>query len=199
MIQSELNKILDKHIKWLNGEEGGEKADLCYVDLCYVDLSYTDLRYANLSYTVLRSADLRYADLRGAVLRGADLRNADLSGALGLQSSLEFMEKNFQKTQEGYIVYKAFGAEYKTPEYWEITENSVLTENVNSNRTETCGCGINVAPLKWIQDRYPNKTIYKLLIKWEWLPGVTVPYNSDGQIRCEKALILGKVDENEMV
>lgn len=229
MNQSELNKILDKHIKWLNDEEGGERADLHYADLsganlcaanlrsadlrsanlCTADLCTANLRSANLRGANLRSADLSGANLCGANLRSADLRSAnlrsanlcgaDLSCALGLQSSSEFMENNFSKTQEGYIVYKTFGAEYNAPKSWKIEEDFVLTENTNSNRAEPYGCGINVAPLEWVKRYFPNRTIYKLLIKWEWLPGVVVPYNSDGKIRCEKAMIIGKVEEDEMV
>lgn len=56
MTKSELNEILEKHRKWLNDEEGGEKA-------------------------TLRGANLRQANLRQANLSGADLRVADLNGA----------------------------------------------------------------------------------------------------------------------
>ena len=66
MTQDELKVILDKHAKWLNGEEGGERADLHSANLRGADLS---------------SADLRGADLCGANLRDADLRDANLSGA----------------------------------------------------------------------------------------------------------------------
>ena len=69
-----LEEILKKHKMWLNGEEGGERADLRYTDLSSVDLTGVDLRYANL-----RGADLRYANLRYANLSDADLRKADLS------------------------------------------------------------------------------------------------------------------------
>lgn len=65
----------------------------------------------------------------------------------------------------------------------------------NANLTNDCGCGINVAPLRWVKKNF-NKQIWKLLIKWEWLPGVVVPYSTDGKIRCERAMILGRVDEN---
>ena len=58
MTTGKLQEILDKHKKWLNEEEGGERADLSYADLSYADLI---------------GADLRRADLRGADLRGADL------------------------------------------------------------------------------------------------------------------------------
>ena len=71
--QSELNEILAKHKKWLNGEDGGEQANLRSANLRYADLSSANLRYVNLSY-----ADLRYADLRSADLRSANLRHADL-------------------------------------------------------------------------------------------------------------------------
>ena len=49
MTELELKEILEKHNKWLNNKDGGEKADL-------------------------RGADLRGADLRGADLRGANLK-----------------------------------------------------------------------------------------------------------------------------
>ena len=52
----DLDKILELHKKWLNDEEGGERA-------------------------YLREADLREANLRGANLRGANLIEADLTGA----------------------------------------------------------------------------------------------------------------------
>ena len=56
MNATDLKTILDKHKKWLNNEEGGERADL-------------------------RDANLRRADLQGADLQRADLRDANLQGA----------------------------------------------------------------------------------------------------------------------
>ena len=76
MKREDLQKILELHTLWLDGEEGGVRADLRSADLQYANLRYADLQYANL-----RSADLRGADLRGAYLQGADLRGADLQGA----------------------------------------------------------------------------------------------------------------------
>lgn len=66
MTQAELDEVLAKHKKWLNEEDGGERADLQYADLQGADL---------------RGADLRDADLWHADLQGADLRDADLQGA----------------------------------------------------------------------------------------------------------------------
>ena len=56
-------EVLQRHAKWLQNEEGGEKADLRDADL--------------------RDANLWDADLRGANLRDANLRGANLRGAVG--------------------------------------------------------------------------------------------------------------------
>ena len=71
-----IKEILAKHQKWLNGEAGGERADLCDADLRDADLCDADLRGANLCGANLRGANLCSADLRRANLRDADLRGA---------------------------------------------------------------------------------------------------------------------------
>lgn len=76
-----LKEILEKHMKWLNEEAGGERADLYGADLSGADLSGADLCEANLRGADLYRADLRGTDLCGADLRGADLCEADLRGA----------------------------------------------------------------------------------------------------------------------
>ena len=86
MTSEEIKKVLDSHQKWINDEDGGERADLCGADLsgadlCGADLSEADLRVATLSGADLSGADLSGADLRVATLSGADLRGADLSRA----------------------------------------------------------------------------------------------------------------------
>ena len=96
-----LNEILEKHLKWLRNEDGGElanlrganlyganlrganlyEANLYEADLYEADLYEADLYEANLRGADLRGANLRGADLRGANLYGANLRGADLRGA----------------------------------------------------------------------------------------------------------------------
>ena len=44
----DIKLILEKHAKWIRGEDGGERADLCGADLCYANLCDADLCYANL-------------------------------------------------------------------------------------------------------------------------------------------------------
>lgn len=93
-----LETILEKHKRWVNFKEGGEKARLDNVDLSYVDLSGvnlfevdlynanltganlsdTDLSYANLSCANLRKANLNYTNLKYANLSNANLNNTNL-------------------------------------------------------------------------------------------------------------------------
>lgn len=192
-----LDKILNTHKKWLKGEDGGIRANLIRANLSYVDLRDADLRdanlsRANLSCVDLRDANLSRADLSGAYLSCASLKGTNLSGAKGVLSATDYMQYKFGRTNDGYIVYKTFGGSYTASGKWEIKPGSVLTENVNFNRAENCGCGINVAPLEWVRGHY-NGDIWRCLIRWEWLPGVCVPYNTDGQIRCERVELLSIV------
>lgn len=166
MKKETLAEIVERHKKWLNDENGGIRANL---------------RNADLSW-----ANLRNANLRNANLSGADLRDVDLSGAKGLVDAIDYMAAHFKRTKDGYIVYKAFGGTCA------VGAGEIIAEVCNPSRTDACGCGINVAPIDWVQEHYDGD-IYKLLIRWEWLPGVVVPYNTDGKIRCSRAQIIGKV------
>ena len=170
-------------------------ADLSGADLRAADLHRANLRVADFSGADLRWANLRGANLRRACLSVADLRRADLrdtnlSGATGLLPAVNFLEAHFERTGAGYIAYKTFNATYAAPTAWEIKEGSVISENVNFDRCTECGCGINVAPLEWAKREYVNGPIWKVLIRWEWLCGVCVPYMSDGKIRCERVELL---------
>ena len=163
MAQEKLDKILAAH------KQGGG-ADLCRADLSEADLSEADLRWADLS--------------------GANLGGADLSGATGLLSAVDFLEAHFERVEAGYIAYKTFNVTYEAPAAWEIKKGAVISENVNFDRCTECGCGVNVAPLEWVKREYGYPGIWKVLIRWEWLCGVCVPYMSDGKIRCERVELL---------
>ena len=51
LTQSEIGEKLQKHNRWLNGEDGGEKADLSDSDLSYSDLRYSNLRGSDLDFS----------------------------------------------------------------------------------------------------------------------------------------------------
>ena len=165
-----------------------------WADLSRADLSRADLSGADLSGADLLWADLSGAELLGADLLGAKLSGADLSGAKGLTSAADFLKTHFEQTEAGYIAYKTFNSRYRAPSAWSIEEGSIIEENVNFDRCTNCGCGINVAPIEWVERRYRG-AVWKVLIRWEWLAGVCVPYMSNGQIRCERVELLEIVKE----
>lgn len=109
MNQDELNRILQLHAKWLNGQKGGNRADLSYAELknaylSYADLSYADLSNADLSYANLTGADLSNANLTDTNLTGAYLSNAKLKGVYADETTAFF---HLQCPEEGsYIAYK---------------------------------------------------------------------------------------------
>lgn len=104
MTATELKEILEKHKKWLNGEDGGERADLHNADL-----RGADLIGANLSGANLRDANLSGADLRLANLSGTNLDYSCLPlwfGSLGAQ---------FDDRQIIQILYHAVKAGTESP------------------------------------------------------------------------------------
>jgi uncharacterized protein YjbI with pentapeptide repeats len=160
-------------------------ANLRGANLCSADLSGADLCSADLS-----GANLSGANLSGAYLSGTNLRHADLSGVIGLLSQIDYLKNNFEFTNNGIIVYKTFGLYYQPSNNWLVEKNEIITENCNFIRTTECGCGINFATLEWIIGNNTNLSIWKCLIKWEWMAGICVPYNTDGKCRCEKLQLL---------
>ena len=102
---TELKAIIDKHAKWLRGEDGGGRADLCGADLRGADLRGADLRGADLFNADLCGADLRGANLRGADLRGANLFNADLCGADLFKADLCGAKNNDKITWNAYTAF----------------------------------------------------------------------------------------------
>ena len=172
-------------------------ADLSVANLRGANLRGADLSVANLRVANLSKADLSEANLSGANLSGANLREANLSGAEGLLRTVDFLEARFERTDRGYIAYKTFGSLYQAPDTWKIEPGAVIEETVNFDRCTTCGSGINAAPLEWVRKEYPDGTIWKVLIRWEWLCGVCVPYMTDGKIRCERVELLETVSREE--
>ena len=213
MTKDKLNEVLGSHRSWLSGA-GGARANLSDANLSGANLSWANLSDANLRGANLRGANLRGANLRGADLRranlsganlsganlsdanlsGANLSGANLSGAKGLLQTADFMATNFERTPDGYIAYKTFNSQYRAPDAWEIKPGSIIEETVNFDRCTECGSGVNVAPLKWVQENQKGE-IWKVLIRWEWLCGACIPYNADGKIRCERVELLGIVSE----
>lgn len=125
--KTELNKTLELHKMWIDGKEGGIKADLRGANLRGADLRGADLRGA-----ALRGANLRYADLRDASLRGADL---DFScfpiwcGGLHIKTDRRIMAQ---------LAYHFCAQDCDDPDYLKA-RNAILDFANTFHRVEECG------------------------------------------------------------
>ena len=84
MEQKELDAVLEAHLKWLRGKDGGIRADLYGADLSEANLCGANLYGADLRGANLYEADLHGANIHGANLYGANLYRADLANAYGI-------------------------------------------------------------------------------------------------------------------
>jgi len=197
----QLSDILDSHKKWLLAQ-GGERANLRGADLSEANLSEANLSRANLRGADLSGANLRGADLSGANVRGANLSGADLSGAdlreaNGVLDPAAWLADNLDRDDAGYIVYKRIGAGRTfrdPPAGWTIAPGEYLVGVVNPDRGTECGCGVNVGTLSWCNENYTDATLWRCLIEWHDLPGIVVPFNTNGKIRAGRVRLLEIVE-----
>lgn len=218
--KDKLDDMLNLHRDWCDSDgKCGKRfefhGDLCFSDLSEAKLNGADLKDANLNGAILSHANLSEANLNGATLInanlpyvnliGADLSNADLFGAnlfgvdlrdvKGLMSKEEYLDKFFEKTDDGYVVYKVFGLFYDPNPDWVIEPGSVIEEpSCDMDRRFPSGAGINVAAKHYLIGACANgcirRPIWRCLIRHEWLDGVCAPYTSASTLRCNKLQLI---------
>lgn len=81
MTKKEFNEAIERHKRWLLGEEDGVPADISWQSIKWIDLSGANLSGANIRRTNLKDSDLSGANLSGATLQWANLNGANLKGA----------------------------------------------------------------------------------------------------------------------
>ena len=101
----DIKLILEKHAKWIRGEDGGERADLRGANLRDADLCGANLYGADLCDADLYGADLCDADLCGANLCDADLRGAKNTDKIAWNAHTAFYPLQCPETGS-FIGYK---------------------------------------------------------------------------------------------
>jgi len=202
---SQLAEILNEHKRWLAGD-GGRQADLRYSNLSGSDLRDSNLRDSDLRYSNLSGSDLSGSDLRGSDLRDSDLRDSNLrgsnlsysdlsrsilSGSIGLLDASKWIADHLTRCRGGVYAYKSFGSNYTPPADWRQEPGAEISETVNLLPTLDCACGVNVATLDWcLQNNPDDAPIWKVMVKWEWMAGGVIPYNTDGKFRVPRAKLI---------
>lgn len=186
-----------------SGFEGADLVGACFCEAVLTGAVFSDVNARNanfqdadLSLTVfvdarLVDAYLIRANLIGARLVRTVLHGADFSGAQGLVDPATWLAEHFESDSKGVIVYKRIGwTIFAPPPHWCIEPGAVLTETVNPDRTEGCGCGVNFGTHAWCQNTLVHSSLWKCRIRWIDLAGVVVPYNTDGKARCARLELL---------
>ena len=190
MNAEQLKAILVAHAEYLETGDESKRANLSSADLRSANLSSADLRWADLRSANLRWADLRSADLSSANLRLADLRWANLSGVKNLLDPVAYVAENFKRVRGGIEVWKRIGGQFAVPESWVIEAGSEISEVVNPLPTCDCACGVNVGTEEWCRCNYVDAPLWRCLVKWEWMPSLVVPYNTDGKVRVGRVKLI---------
>jgi hypothetical protein len=169
MKTEDLKIVLEKHLAWLNNENGGERANLSRADLSGATLSRADLLGATLSR---------------ADLSGADLSGADLSGAKGMVKTMGVMTGNFY--------YKRFNALLINNEYQfkvginELNHGEVFADD---ERTLCSYPGFHFGSKSWCAVNYPDRP-YEALIRIPEDAKINEPWATDGKASANKIEII---------
>ena len=119
--QGELDEIIEKHTRYLKGQNGGARAVIKFKNLSGLDLSGRDMSHcdftgscfigSNLSDTNFTSATFFACDLRRANLERSNFTRADFRGAFVAGANLTSADLKGADLREGKIMEK--GAEGK--------------------------------------------------------------------------------------
>ena len=185
-------------------------ATLSGANLRGATLSGADLREANLSGATLSGADLSGADLSGANLRGANLRGADLreanlrganlSGAEGINKNL-CTPLLLLLDQPGKIrAYKLVNANMEGPYNGGVVYKKgkiANVDNANTDDTQQCGAGINIATLDWCMKEW-RKGYRILIVEFTAKDIAAIPIATDGKLRVHRCKVVGEKDLKEI-
>ena len=201
MNKEKLVEVLDLHIKYLHGVDGGKRADLrgaslqgAYLRGAYLrgaDLRGADLQGAYLQGAYLRGADLRDADLHGAYLHGAYLRDADLRGT-SIDSRLLNAQRTFCKAcppnrQGGRIVYRTAQSQHIGSTRYKPGTTHVASI-LSFDAATACHPGIYAASLGWMRLYYEGVQLVRCYVRdGEWT------ITAKGAIRCKRLRVLSEV------
>jgi len=179
----ELKQALELHRKWMFGEKGGSRANLCGADLCRANLCDANLRGANLC-----GANLCDANLRGADLRDANLRDANLCDAKGTIKTMG--------VEPGNHYWKRFKTGLKNNGYQFYVGLNTLRDGEKFADDDRALCsypGFHFASRSWCAVNYPERKL-EARIRIPEDAQINEPWATDGKASADKIEILQVFD-----
>ena len=165
----------------------------------------TILCLADLSGANLYRANLYGADLSGANLCGANLYRANLCGAKNIFPKIFRNALSILKHQTGKLkAFKYFTkldgrliSPYQHTDY--VVGKTYIADKYNTDETELCGEGLNVATLEWcLRDTKCAKNIAYCEVEFYASDIVAIPFISDGKFRVKKMKLVRIVPWEEI-
>lgn len=175
-------------------------SDLINCELTNCNISNIEIRVSNLSHSYFNKSIFYGYNIFDIV----NLNSVNFSRSTGLLNPIDYLKDNFKFDKDGnLIVYKIFNWAYPKNPNWNIKENSIITEEVNYDRTLNCACGINVGTSDYIYDVTlqikDDFNIWECIIKPEWFPGIVVPYFDLRKIRTSKLMLIKNVKREDLI
>jgi hypothetical protein len=116
-----------------------------------------------------------------------------------LLSSSDWIRRHLAANSMGVLGYKALNLMYNAPRHWRTKPGSEWREVVNPDRCSLCGCGVNVGTARWvIENTVPSRDVYEVLIPWQEMADVVVPYATYGKLRAGCVRVVRKVRREEL-
>lgn len=148
MNSKELNDILEKHAKWLNNENGGERADLYGADLCGADLYWAK----NIPYIPMACPDTgSFIGWKKATCNGMDdvivkleiLEDAKRSSATSRKCRCNKAKVLAIETIEGESLDHLNARSIYYPTFIYKVGETVSVDNFDEDRWNECAPGIH--------------------------------------------------------
>ena len=199
MNKDKLREILDKHLKWWHGEDGGERANLTGANLTGANLTEANLTEGNLIRADLIRADLTEANLIRANLIRANLIRANLYGANLTKTILDGINwlayigvvPDHQGTARAYKVLTKDGV---GPFNGGINylEKDVFESPLDTNEAVQCSQGIHLATFQWcLNQKEEGRRLFMFSFN---VRDSVCPIGSDGKFRVRKCRKIGECD-----
>ena len=176
------------------------------LNICNNNIIYKD-DCSTIKETIQNAVEFG-ADLSGADLSKADLSKADLSKANLYRASLSKRrnkEYDILRYQKKLILYKYLSKNLVSPyQHFKYEINKIYKSiDVNNDKREACGSGINVATLDWCLSNVNFNIKTNIIVRCECKGNdLIIPYTSDGKFRIKeggKIKILSKVSQKTLV
>ena len=155
---------------------------------------------ANLGGAYLRGVDLCGVDLRGANLSGADLRGANLRSATGInphRCTPLLMLLDQPGPIRAYKLVNEDGEGHVNGGLKYVIGQSVEVADANTDPTEHCAAGVNVATLDWCIREW--RAGYRILVvEFTAADIAAIPTATDGKFRLHRCTVVGEKDLSEI-